>query len=189
MKTVLASFLRHRYVIGIVAFMFASVLVSWLFADQIRLADVSALKAFLERLGVWGPVALIAFVTIEVVIAPIPGGVPPVVAGALYGFEGFLYVWMGNIVGSSIAFWLARRLGVGLVRRLDQKFDERGYLEQIRHLWFFYFIPLMPVDILSFAFGLSPVRFRLFFVVSSVGFFVSMGVLTLFGDSLAQFIF
>jgi len=76
-----------------------------------------------------------------------------------------------------------------LVRRLDPKFDERGYLEQVQRLWFFYFIPLMPVDILSFAFGLSRVRFRLFFAVSSIGFFVSMGLLTLFGDSLARLIF
>ncbi|HBL39300.1 TPA: hypothetical protein DDZ10_01365 [Candidatus Uhrbacteria bacterium] len=189
MRAVVTTLRHHKYVAGIVLLMVVSVLASWLLADEIRLADVSALEAFLERLGVWGPVALIAFVTIEVVIAPIPGGVPPIVAGALYGFEGFLYVWMGNIIGSSIAFWLARWLGIGLVRRLDPKFDERGYLEQVRRLWFFYFIPLMPVDILSFAFGLSRVRFRLFFAVSSIGFFVSMGLLTLFGDSLARLIF
>lgn len=180
---------RHKYLALVLVLMTISVLASWLFADRIRLADLSTLEAFLDRLGVWGPAALVGFVVLEVVVAPIPGGVPPVVAGALYGFDGFLYVWIGNVIGSSVAFGLARWLGIGFVRKLDRDFDERHYLEEVRRLWFFYFIPLMPVDILSFAFGLSRVRFRLFFAITSAGLFVSMGILTLFGGSLARFVF
>lgn len=184
------TFLRkHRYLVGIFLLMTVSILASVLFADQIQLFDRAFLETFLMRAGYLGPAMLIGAVAIEVVIAPIPGGVPPIVAGALFGIEGLLYVWLGNVLGSTIAFWLARLFGLKLVLKIDRKFDQHTYLEQVQKLWVFYFIPLMPVDILSFAMGLSQVKFRTFFAVSSIGFLVSMGILTLFGDSLAALLF
>lgn len=184
------NFLRkHRYLVGIFLLMTVSILASFIFADQVQLFDRAFLETFLIQAGYIGPLVLIGAVAIEVIIAPIPGGVPPIVAGALFGIEGLLYVWLGNVLGSTIAFWLARWFGLKLVLKIDRKFDQHNYLQQVQKLWIFYFIPLMPVDILSFAMGLSQVKFRAFFTISSIGFLVSMGLLTLFGDSLANLLF
>lgn len=180
---------KHKYALMIGGAMLVSLLITLFFSDTLRIFDQGTLERFLSSAGSWGPLLLMAVVIVEVVIAPIPGGIPPVVAGVLYGLNGFFYVWVGNVIGSSIAFFLARFFGADLVRRIDPKFDGRNYHEQIQRLWFFYFIPLMPVDILSFAFGLSSVRFHRFILISSLGFFLSTGLLTLFGSGLYEIIF
>ena len=54
-------------------------------------------------------------VIIEVVIAPIPGGAVGYLGAARYGF---LHAWpllyIGNVIGTTLVFWLARRFGTPL---------------------------------------------------------------------------
>jgi len=141
------------------------------------------------QFGAYGPLVIIGIIIIETIIAPIPGTLVPIVIGALYGiWPGILYAWVGNMIGSIIAFWIARKLGRPGVKRIIseekiQRYD--GYLHRRRiMIWVAYFIPLLPLDVLSFVIGLSQIRFRFFLGVIAVGFTGNLLLLTLFGERL-----
>jgi len=181
-------FKKHKYIKIVIGIMILSIIASTLFAGEASLFGNEAyLEDLIMRLGLWGPFALIGLTIVEAVIAPIPG-ITPVIGGAVYGIHGLLYVWIGNIIGSGIAFWLARYFGVSLVKKLAPKFDKQKYHRQMKRLWFLYFLPLTPVDVLNYALGLSKVRYRTFLAITSVGFIFSLGILTLIGDALINLI-
>ena len=143
------------------------------------------------QLGAYGPLVIIGIIIAETVIAPIPGTLVPIVIGALYGiWPGMLYAWIGNIVGSTIAFWIARKLGRPVVKKIvsEEKIDKYDqYLQQRKMLiWFAYFIPLLPLDVISFVIGLSKIKYKYFLTVIAIGFTGNLLLLTLFGERLVS---
>ena len=96
----------------------------WIFVpttliDIQRLLDREALEAFVARAGFWGPVLIIALMTIAVVASPLPGAPIALAAGAIYGHVwGTVQVVLGAELGALIAFGLARVLGYDVLRRL-----------------------------------------------------------------------
>lgn len=141
----------------------------------------------LEKYGSLGPLAIIGVIILEVIIAPIPGGFIPIVAGALYGvWLGSLYTWTGNVVGSTIAFWLARKLGRPIIKKIvaEKKIIYFDYfLQRNRFLvWLVYIIPAFPIDIISFALGFSDMKFKRFFKIITIGFAAHVLLLTFLGE-------
>jgi uncharacterized membrane protein YdjX (TVP38/TMEM64 family) len=83
------------------------------------LSDPEALRAWLARLGPLGPLGLILFNTLQVVVAPIPGYPVQIVSGYLFGWwRGTLYSVVGMILGGLLAMTLARVYGRPLVERI-----------------------------------------------------------------------
>ena len=70
------------------------------------------LTHFIKRFGVWGPLILTVYIAIQVIIPVLPGSLMLVVSPLLFGaFRGFLYSYIGILIGSVIAFLLAKRYG------------------------------------------------------------------------------
>lgn len=164
------------------------IILVFIFFDSVIPAP-EAVKSWTDQFGVFGPLVVIGIIIIETVIAPIPGTLVPIVIGALYGiWPGILYAWVGNMIGSIIAFWIARKLGRPVVKKIisEEKIEKYdGYLHRRRlMIWVAYFIPLLPLDVLSFVIGLSQIRFRFFLGVIAVGFTGNLLILTLFGERL-----
>lgn len=105
------------------------------------LQDEQALEAWIVWLGWFGPAALIAINAIQIVVAPIPGYVMQIAAGFLYGpWWGGLYSNLGLLIGSGLAFWLARRFGRPLAARFVGA-DRLDRWERVTHststlVWF-----------------------------------------------------
>ncbi len=131
-----------------------------------------------DQLGAWGvlaPVAFVAIQALQVVVSPIPGDVTGLLGGYVFGqWLGFAYSTVGLTVGSLLAFWIGRRFGTPFVRRLV---DERVW-SQIAFVveaeatvvcLVIFTIPGLPKDIACYLFGLSPMPFWLFAIVSTVG--------------------
>jgi uncharacterized membrane protein YdjX (TVP38/TMEM64 family) len=88
------------------------------------------LRAAVEGAGAWAPIALIAAKATTVVAAPLSGGPLYPVAGALFGvWPAILYLFLGDLLGGSIAFFVARRFGRGLVERILSKSND-GFLDK-----------------------------------------------------------
>jgi len=143
------------------------------------------------RLGAYGPLVIIGIIISETVIAPIPGTLVPIVVGALYGiWPGILYAWVGNMIGSMIAFWIARKFGRPIVKKIVSKEKIEKYDHYLHRrkmaIWVVYFIPLLPLDVISFVIGLSKIRFKFFVTVLSIGFAGNLLLLTLFGERLVS---
>jgi uncharacterized membrane protein YdjX (TVP38/TMEM64 family) len=135
----------------------------------------------------------ILMVIIEVVIAPIPGGAIGYMGAARFGFErAWPLLYIGNIIGTTLVFWLARRYGTPIFEENVAEKTRRRY-DAILHrhpllLWVFYTIPAIPVDVLSVLAGLSQMPPRKFFLIAYTGYILYTGIVAFVGSFLAQFI-
>src|SRR5206468_2459693 len=137
--------------------------------------DKQLMHAMLDRWGVWAPVVFIAVQALQVIIAPIPGEVTGLLGGFVFGqWLGFFYSTLGLTAGSLFAFWVGRRLGAPYVRRLvsSQVWERIGFIVEAEGAilcFVIYLIPGLPKDIVCYLFGISPMPFWIFAVVSTIG--------------------
>ena len=115
-----------------------------------------------------GPLAPLAFIAIKIttyVFAPLNSGPIQFSAGILFGLlPGTLYVLIGEVIGGSISFWIARTLGRTVVRRfvgeagmarVDQFYHQVGGWRGLLYARLFLF---SIYDFISYAAGFTPVR-------------------------------
>ena len=136
------------------------------------------IQTTVEGWGVAAPLAFIALQFVQVVIFVIPGEVPQIAGGYLFGMaKGTLYSITGILLGSSLNFLMARLLGVPFVKALfkeDQlrKFDKITHSSRAQIAFFLLcVIPGIPKDVLCYVAGLSSLRFVGFTLISTVGRF------------------
>lgn len=135
----------------------------------------------------YGAIVAIPIIVAEVVVAPIPGGIITIVLGAVYGSTlGALYAWIGNVLGSIIAFWIARFLGERVVHKLLPKVHFEMFNKFIEKnsvlLWLVYIVPIFPIDLLSFAIGFSKKKFKSFGMLITLAFIPHVLLLSFLGD-------
>src|SRR5680860_443152 len=74
-----------------------------------------SLQLFIESFGAIAPLVLVFVIALEVIVAPMPGFIPAVTAGFVFGpFWGAFFVYLGNVIGSLLLFFLVRRYGYRL---------------------------------------------------------------------------
>ena len=67
-------------------------------------ANLDAVTADMQRIGIWGPITLFILFVFQVFLAFIPGQALMVACGYLYGFwGGFLLSWFSLVVGGELA--------------------------------------------------------------------------------------
>ncbi len=139
----------------------------WQFAQ-----DEEALERWVATLGWLGPVALIALNAIQIVVAPIPGYVVQVAAGFLFGpFWGGVWSSLGLLLGSSVAFWLARSYGRPLVGGLvgHERFEQWEHISHSTSTLVWFVLLVSPIgDLPYFLAGLARVSFVKIFVITLV---------------------
>jgi len=156
----------------------------------VLLQDREAFRARIESYGVWAPFVFVVFQIFQVLVSPIPGELVGAAGGYVFGwFPSLVYSTIGLSVGSWINFFAARLLGQALVERVIPP----KYLAKISFLmerqgviasFIFFIIPGFPKDYLCFALGLSPMSWRIFMVVSSVGRIPGTLMLSLQGSAI-----
>lgn len=121
--------------------------------------------AWVDNLGVWGPVVFIAGY-VAATVAFVPGSLLTLAAGATFGLaQGVLYVFIAAVLGSSAAFLVSRYLArAALERRLagNARFAaiDRAIGTQGRKIVFLLRLsPVFPFNLLNYALGLTKVRF------------------------------
>jgi uncharacterized membrane protein YdjX (TVP38/TMEM64 family) len=132
-------------------------------------------------------------VVLEVVIAPIPGGAIGYLGAARFGFWGaWPLLYLGNIIGTPIAFFLARKVGTPIFEenvsartraRYDYILNNHPLL-----LWGAYSVPLIPVDVLSVLAGLSNISARRFLFIVFTGYAIYTAIVASVGSYLARFL-
>jgi uncharacterized membrane protein YdjX (TVP38/TMEM64 family) len=133
------------------------------------------LRVWIEGFGVLAPLVFIFLQAAQVVVAPIPGQVVALVAGYLFGpVAGTVYSLTGVLIGSTVAFSLAKRYGRSFVERvLDDAVIDRfdAFVDRVGvpGLFAFVIIPGLPDDAICFLSGLTKWRLRTFLAVIAVG--------------------
>lgn len=154
------------------------------------------LRAWIDQFGILAPGVFILVQITQVVVAPIPGQGVALVAGFLFGpVPGTIYSITGVLIGSAIAFGLAKRYGrtfvedalrEDIVARFDEFVDRVGFPALVA----FVLIPGLPDDAICFLAGLTKWRFRTFMIAITIGRLPAYVLTVYAGDEIAtgQFI-
>jgi uncharacterized membrane protein YdjX (TVP38/TMEM64 family) len=131
-----------------------------------------------DSVAAWGWMAPLVFVGIQalqVIISPIPGEVTGPVGGALFGtMWGLIYSTIGLTIGTLVCFGLGRLWGEPLIRPWlsEHNWSRMNFIVEAEGAilcFILYLIPGFPKDIISYLFGISPMPFWLFALVSTIG--------------------
>jgi uncharacterized membrane protein YdjX (TVP38/TMEM64 family) len=142
-----------------------------------------ALGSFLEGIGLWAPVVYMMIYAVGVCLF-VPGTLLTGLGAAIFGaYWGFLYVWVGAMMGASAAFFIGRTLGrdfaASLIGNKLKKYDdaiERNGFATVLYLRLVYF-PFTPMN---FGMGLTKVRFWDYFAGTGLGIIVGTFIFTFF---------
>lgn len=134
------------------------------------LQNEAALEAFLADLGWLGPLGLIFFNAIQIVVAPVPGYVVQIASGYLFGpVWGGVWATVGLLLGATLSMWLVRRLGRPIVERLigTKRLARWEGVTRSDKLWVWLVLILTPTgDLPYFLAGLSQVKFRVILLLT-----------------------
>ena len=141
------------------------------------------IAALLKTAGLWAPVVYILFYAIGTCCF-LPGTLLAVIGAAVFGpYLGFVYVWLGAMLGAAGAFLIGRYLGrdfaASFIGPRLQKYDEaigRSGFTTVLYLRLIYF-PFTPMN---FGMGLTRVRFWDYFSGTALGIMVGTFIFTFF---------
>jgi uncharacterized membrane protein YdjX (TVP38/TMEM64 family) len=174
---------RVRWGLGIAGLAAAGGALAWLVitgAPIVRFTErLYGDNVFLkETVAAWGwaaPIVFVAIQALQVIISPIPGEITGPVGGALFGtLWGVVYSTIGLTAGTLFCFGLGRVYGEPLVRPWlsEHHWNRVSFILEAEGAIFcfiIYLIPGFPKDIVSYLFGISPIPFWVFAVVSTLG--------------------
>lgn len=145
----------------------------------IQTVGLDAIRGAVDSAGPFAPLLYIAIKAGTYVFAPLTSGPIQVGSGILFGlWEGVLYTLIGEVIGGTIAFLIARRWGRPAIRRfvgedglhrIDTFYHHVGEWRSLVYARIFLF---GIYDFLSYAAGLTPLRVRTYILISTIaGFF------------------
>lgn len=178
---------------GIVLFVLLSGLVFW-FAGKPLVRFVSEPEQFrlwVDARGWWGRLAFVGMVLLQVLVAVIPGEPLEIAAGYAFGFwEGTLLCLAGMTIGGALVFGFVRRFGTKALEIFfsREKISNLKFLKNNRRVYLAvilaFLLPGTPKDILSYAAGLTKIRFRHWLWITSLCRLPSLVTSTLGGNAL-----
>lgn len=131
--------------------------------------------AWIARLGWWGPAVFVALYVAATVMM-LPGSVLTLGAGVAFGLlRGSIYASVGATLGAAAAFLVGRYLARDWVGRKVASSPRFAAIDRAvgREGWKIVFLtrlsPVIPFNLLNYAFGLTDVRFVHYLVASWIG--------------------
>jgi uncharacterized membrane protein YdjX (TVP38/TMEM64 family) len=155
---------------------------------MIARADVAPLREYLLGFGWWAPVISTILQIVTSIIAPLPSFVLAIVNAMLFGWWwGAVLTWTTALLAAAICFGAARGLGRPLVLRFvprsaldttDSFIDRHG----VAAVLIGRLIPFINPDVLSYAAGLTAMRWSLFIASIGVGSLPSVALYSYLGS-------
>jgi len=178
-----------------IALVSLAVLTLWTFRAPLvslmaLLQDQQALSAYVQRLGSLGPVILFGLLVAQVFLALIPGHALMMAGGYVYGpLVAITITATSTILGSQIAFWVARRYGRQLIYRLAksdikviEKWDRIAQKQGALFFFFTFVLPIFPSDLMCYVAGLGKVAPHKFLAANIAGRILCAIAITMIGS-------
>jgi uncharacterized membrane protein YdjX (TVP38/TMEM64 family) len=131
------------------------------------------MRLWIEHAGVWAPLVYVGLKASTYVIAPLSGTPVKLAGGALFGFwEGAALGLIGDTLGASLNFWIARLFRDRGIKRLAGRKAIKQIQELTEHAggWRALLAARLVLaslyDFISYAAGISSLRFKEFFLVT-----------------------
>ncbi len=128
-------------------------------------SDAQGFRDWVAERGLWGKLAYIGMVFLQIVVAIIPG--EPFELGAGYAFgawQGLLLAEIGILLGSAFVFLFVKKLGTKAVYAFvpEEKLRSFRFLQDSEKrnaiVFLLFFIPGTPKDVLTYFAGLTPMK-------------------------------
>ena len=166
-----------------------STVMAWLH----QLGTLEFWQNLLEGFGNLGPIAPVFLAMVESFFPPLPLiAIVALNVAAHGGFLGFVYSWIGVILGGTIMFLLWRRV----VKRFFWKIASRSQKLEKAERWVSRFdtaslfmlsvLPFTPSSFMHFAFGISDFDEKRYLITMLLGKGVMVAMMALFGQSLVS---
>lgn len=172
MKSKSKLILNILTIIGIVAvifFIYFAVKERWFLDNEILLTKI---KSF----GLLAPLCFILIQMVQVVLPVIPGGASCLVGVMAFGaVGGFIYNYVGLVLGSICSFLLSRKFGMSIINKLFKEKDIKKALDKINNskydLIFFLIIllPGLPDDLFCYISGITKMSLKKFTIIILIG--------------------
>ena len=140
-----------------------------------------------------GPLAPILLAMVEAFIPALPLiAIVTLNVAAHGGILGFLYSWIGSVLGSAIFFLFCRRIVKRLVMRIANKHPKimkaREWVGRVNRKALFVIItmPFTPSSFVNFAIGVSDFDEKTYIKIMASAKIVMLILLSLFGQSVVQ---
>lgn len=131
---------------------------------------------YIKKFGIIGPIFFLCFQIFQVIFPVIPGGASCLAGVLAFGpVRGFIYNYLGLVIGSIIAFNLSRKYGIKIINNFFKEETIEKYLKYIKDNKFnkiFFlgiFLPGLPDDLLCYIAGMSKINFKKFLTIILLG--------------------
>ncbi|NLO84511.1 MAG: TVP38/TMEM64 family protein [Clostridiales bacterium] len=166
----------------------------WIGGPLLAMLDDPALfQEWVQDQGAWSKIAFVGVMTLQVVIAWLPGEPLEIGAGYTFGFwEGTMLCMLGIVIGSVLVFALVRKYGRSLIALFFSmdKIDNMPLLQNPKRLtllsFIVFLIPGTPKDILTYCVGLTRMKFTTWLSIAGIARIPSVVTSTYSGHALGE---
>ena len=156
--------------------------------------DIAGLRDYILSFGLWAPVASCFLMVLQALVAPVPSFLITFANGLAFGvFWGWMLSLFGHVLAAAVCFGISRSLGrvpvevlVGKtgLQSADRWFARWGiYAVFVGRL-----IPGVAFDVVSYAAGLTRMRFRNFLVATALGILPQTFLYSYLGRQAPQYV-
>ncbi len=156
--------------------------------------DVAALRDYILSFGAWAPIVSALLMVLQALMLPLPAFVITFANGLAFGtFWGGLLSLLSASAAAALSFWISRLLGrvpvEALVGSANLGSADRWFLR-----WGVYavliarLVPIVSFDVVSYAAGLTRMRFSGFMLATAVGMAPATFVYAYLGERAPQYV-
>ncbi len=175
---------------------FVLVLIGWVCFEvgkpMVRFASQpERFRLWVDSNGVWGRLAYMGMMMIQILVAFLPGEPFEFVAGYAFGaLEGTVLCFVASALGSCIVLCLVRKFGMRLVKLFfsDEKINSVKFLrsskKRIILFSIIFILPGTPKDLLCYFAGITDIKLWVLMLICSLGRLPAIITSTIGGDAI-----
>lgn len=167
-------------VLAIAAFccyLFIPAINSWInsIVEMFQTGDFDDMRAFIAQYGPWAMLVSALLMIFQSIAAPLPAFFITLTNANLFGWwQGCILSWVSSMAGAALCFFIARVLGRDVVEKICTKnalsqidgfFDKYGK----KSILVARLLPFISFDLVSYAAGLTSMKFGGFFIATGLG--------------------
>lgn len=139
-----------------------------------KFQDVNSLVSYVRSYGKYALVCFIIIFALKPIVVVIPSAMMSIASGILFGpVKGFIVNMLGFFISGTLAFVLSRLLDKNIIDKilrgkavtLNNNMEKNGF----KILLFLRLPPVLPYDPLSYACGLTKIKYKSFITASLLG--------------------
>jgi uncharacterized membrane protein YdjX (TVP38/TMEM64 family) len=162
--------------------------------DLLASGDATAVQEYILSYGYWAPVISLALMVVQALAAPVPSFVITFANGLAFGvFWGWVLSVAVHALAACVCFWIARAVGrgpvEGLVGRVGLEAVDRWFTRKgVYAIFVARLLPGVGFDAVSYAAGLSGLRFGRFISATTLGIIPQTLLYAYLGQNATQYL-